>query len=77
MEASQLYRMNEYRDGLTGGRVFEPSMFLRSIGAVALVLRSLVEILMLDPEEVEKLRQQLRAECIRQKREYEYLASHR
>jgi len=72
-----LYRINEYPEGVLGIRVPELTTFLRSISAISLILRTLIEILMMDPHEVEKLRQELRAECIRQKQEYEFLASHR
>lgn len=56
---------------------FSLRKLIRSLYSIRMVLSSLVEILLLGPEELERMRKALREESIRQRAEYDFLSKYR
>ena len=46
----------------------------RSLYSIGIVLSSLIEVLLLSPDELEEMRRALRGECLRQRSEYDFLS---
>ena len=65
-------------DSVFGGSLEDLSLrkLIRSLYSIKMVLSSLLEILLLSPDELEKMRESLRAESIRQRAEYDFLSKH-
>lgn len=51
--------------------------FIRSLYSIKMVLSSLLEVLLLSPEELERMKRALREESIRQRAEYDFLSKYR
>jgi hypothetical protein len=58
-------------------RDFDPGNLFKSLKLIVLILYSLIEILRMSPEQLEKLRRDLKEETLRQKAEYEAFTKYR
>lgn len=55
---------------------FSLKKLIRSLYSIKIVLSSLLEILLLSPEELERMRRALREESIRQRAEFDFLSKY-
>lgn len=68
---------DRYSPSSEANRDFDPGNLFRSLRLIAFIFYSLVEILRMSPEELEKLKQHLKEETLRQRAEYDLFTKYR